>query len=234
MTRFAIGNSAKKFTIQTDTLLAKVPSFVKEVKPEIMTTSNSLTAKNDNDNLRGPFVYKDFEEFSFQLFVGWIEGEALRGPTDFHTLHHYLGLYAIAHKFQLEGLKNQTMDLVRRYYREQNMTAPPFRLEFIYSRTTGANPMRRFLATTAAYRALCGDQNAENSEGGITEQMKKLLVKGGDIVADYIEALLWLIKGSTADEYQDVRRGDDCVWHEHETTKKCEPAPAPEPYDESA
>lgn len=46
------------------------------------------------------------------------------------------------------------MDLVRHYYREQNMTAPSYRLEYIYAYTHGANHMRTFLVSTAAFRAM--------------------------------------------------------------------------------
>lgn len=32
----------------------------------------------------------------------------LHGPHDFHSLGHYLNLYAIANKLEIEGLQNQS------------------------------------------------------------------------------------------------------------------------------
>lgn len=32
----------------------------------------------------------------------------LHGPHDFHSLHHYLNLYMIARKLEIEGLQNQS------------------------------------------------------------------------------------------------------------------------------
>jgi len=192
-------------------------------KPEILTTTNATSQAQ----LRGPFVYEQLDDFAFKLFVGWMYDGKLQGPTDFHSLHHYLGLYIIATNFQVESLKNLVMNLVRHYYRAESMTAPAFRVEYIYNNTAGPNFMRSFLVSTAAYRALCGDENAENTGKGITDSMKDVLRKGGDVAADYAEALVDLSKN----DLPDARVGDDCKWHEHTTTPKCEPAPAPEPFE---
>lgn len=223
MTEFKIGATSKVFDIHTDLLVSKSPFFATMGKPDILTTTNMTT----NPQLRGPFTYEQLDEFAFTLFVRWMYDGKLQGPTDFHSLHHYLGLYIIATDFQIEALKNLVMNLVRHYYRAESMTAPAFRVEYIYNNTSGPNLMRNFLVNTAAYRALCGDENAENTGKGITESMKDVLRRGGDVAPDYAEALVYLTKN----DLPDARVGDDCNWHEHEVTSKCEPAAAPEPYE---
>lgn len=50
--------------------------------------------------------------------------------------------------------KRAALDLIRHYYASQNMTAPAYRLEYIYQMTHGDNAMRRFMINTAAFRAL--------------------------------------------------------------------------------
>lgn len=41
------------------------------------------------------------------------------------------------------------------------MTAPAMRIEYVYAFTKGDNPMRRFMISTAAYRALIEAPKAE-------------------------------------------------------------------------
>lgn len=55
------------------------------------------------------------------------------------------------------------MDLTRNYYATEHMSASPYRLEYIYAYTATSNPMRRFLVSTAAFRALAeGDAEGES------------------------------------------------------------------------
>jgi hypothetical protein len=44
------------------------------------------------------------------LFQHWLmSGGKLHGPHDFHSFAHYLSLYVLAKKFQIETLENQGM-----------------------------------------------------------------------------------------------------------------------------
>jgi hypothetical protein len=149
-------------------------------------------------------------EFACALFVRWLYGAALPGPSGFHSMQHYLALYVLALQFRIEKLQNQILDRIRAYYRSANMTAPPFRLEYIYSATEGPNKMKEFLVATAAYRVGC--------EGGLSDIMKGVVVKGGDLAVNFVDALLKLLK---EDAEGDVRIGPDCIWHEHISTMVC-------------
>ena len=142
-------------------------------------------------------------------------------------MNHYLGLYVLAQEFQIEELENTVIDLVRHYYHSEKMTSPAFRLEYIYSNTKGPCKMREFLVTTAAYRALSDE---EEKSLGISDSVKDLLKKGGDLAPDYAEALCNLNKN----DMEDVRKGDDCIWHVHESTPKCPPARALEPWEKQS
>jgi len=189
-------------------------------KPEIVTTTNSLHPVA----LSGPLSFPKLDEFAFALFVRWIYGGRLHGPCDFHSMNHYLCLYVLALEFRIEQLENIVMDLVRYYYHNEKMTAPAFRLQYIYSNTNGACKMREFLVNTAAYRAMSDE---EERSLGISGSVKDVLKQGGDVAADYAEALCDLAKNDMVD----VRKGDDCAWHVHERTPKCEPARALEPWE---
>lgn len=174
----------------------------------------------------------------------------LHGPTDFHSMNHYLCLYVLALRFQLESLRNTIMDLVRGYYRRENMTAPAFRLEYVYANTDGSCFMREFLVGTAAYRALADAQgagaNSYNATGnagavdrksggrgkGLSESMKGVLRGGGDLSVDFVESVLGLAgAGDGSAGRVDGRHGSDCRWHEHAVTEVCGKAGGAEPYE---
>ena len=120
------------------------------------------------------------------------------------------------------------MDLVRHYYAEQSMTAPAYRLEYIYTYTHSPNPMRKFLVSTAAYRALEEApritsthpmaQEAFHAPGShISESIKHVLIKNPEMATDFVEELIKLHR----DGEHDARHGVDCLWHEHQQTAKC-------------
>lgn len=105
VTEVRVGKDHKPFHVPTSLLKEKSPYF-----RDAKTTETS---------------FDDLDEFSMALFMHWLESDGkLYGPHDFHSLAHYLSLYVLAKKFRIEGLENQVMDLVRHYYRDQNMTSP--------------------------------------------------------------------------------------------------------------
>jgi len=183
-------------------------------------------------------TFEDMDEYAAALFVRWLYGGELHGPSDFHSFQHYLALYVLSQQFEVEALANngkfitrlrciiytdslcQVMDLCRTYYRIHSMTAPAYRIEYIYAFTTGPNRMRNFLVTTAAFRCLC--EAPASPEEYISSSMKDLVTKGGDIGTDFAESLIKLSKNGIVD----VRRGPDCVWHVHTDGKFCANQPA--------
>jgi hypothetical protein len=107
------------------------------------------------------------------------------------------------------------MDLVRLYYHQNNMTAPTFRLEYMYTFTKTPNHMRKFLTETAAFRALCGEPAAKAVY--LSDSMKTLINKGGDFSVDYTHSLIKITK----EDFPDPRKGSRCDWHEHADGKLC-------------
>jgi hypothetical protein len=112
------------------------------------------------------------------------------------------------------------MDLTRGYYRVEKMTAPAFRLEYIYTYTTQSNAMRSFLIQTAAYRAMCEQQS--ESDYLISDTIREVLMKNNEMAVDFSEAVVGLAKNNLADP----RHGSSCLWHSHEHTPSCIPVPA--------
>lgn len=123
-------------------------------------------------------------------------------------MQHYLGLYVLANRFGIEKLENEVMDLTRAYYRQTDMSSPPYRLEYIYENTSGPNKMKDFLVASAAQHAV--------QEGGVGAVMRDVLGQGGDLTMDFVDALVKVQADGT-----DVRKGKDCEWHIHEQTRKC-------------
>lgn len=87
------GLSHKRFDIHREVLLVKVPYFRR------LTMDNPLP----NEEL---LTFEDIDEYAFALFVRWLYNGRLHGPNDFHTMQHYLGLYVLAHRFDIEVLCN--------------------------------------------------------------------------------------------------------------------------------
>lgn len=116
------------------------------------------------------------------------------------------------------------MDLVRAYYHHQSMTAPAFRLEYIYTMTKLPNKMRSFLVHTAAFRALCEVPPAPGVY--LSESIKGVLSKNVELAVDFPEALIRLSRN----DVNDPRKGDNCRWHEHSDGKFC-PTTMSEPFE---
>jgi len=194
MTTLLAGQTGKTFAVHTD-LLCQRSAYFRE--------------KLSNEKALDIISYPELDEFAFALFVRWVYGAMLSGPNDFHSMQHYVALYVLAEKFRIERLKNSVVDLVRHYYRISNMTAPPYRLDYVYGHTTGANKMRTFLASTVAYRMM--------REANVSDAMRHVIHKGGNLATDLMETVIKFHK----DGLTDAREGGDCIWHDHLETPVC-------------
>ncbi|TKA83960.1 hypothetical protein B0A55_00231 [Friedmanniomyces simplex] len=195
------GKNHKAVTLETKLLMEKSPYFKKLLSETPEPQAEQTT-------------FEDADETALAMFGARLHGKHLHGPNDFHSTGHYLGLYALALKFGSEELANQVIDLIRAYYATGNLTAPPYRLQYIYTYTPTANPLRKFLVATAAWRALYGGE----AGGGISDAMKEVLGADRALAGDFMQALVVLGR----DAGKDPRRGGRCVWHLHEGTRKCE------------
>lgn len=97
------------------------------------------------------------------------------------------------------------MNLTRHYYHGEKMTAPAFRLEYIYTYTHEPNLMRSFLIQTAAYRALCEQTSVPGAY--ISDSIRGVLAKNNEMAMDFGEATVQLHKSGL----QDPRTGVDCA-----------------------
>lgn len=85
------GSARKPYSVLTSVLIKQSPYVTR------------LLAKNqDVEQLACP----DIDEFGMAMFVHWIKGGKVDGPTDFHSFAHFLGLYCAAIKFEVEALQN--------------------------------------------------------------------------------------------------------------------------------
>lgn len=82
--------------------------------PKSLLAEKSPYMKRLIDAARGGDVsyekttFEEFDEFGTGLFQHWMMSHGkLHGPHDFHSLNHYLNLFVIARKLEIEGLQNQ-------------------------------------------------------------------------------------------------------------------------------
>jgi hypothetical protein len=97
------------------------------------------------------------------------------------------------------------MDQIRYYYRSEKLTAPAFRLEYIYTYTNEPNLMRSFLIDTTAFRSMC----EQPSSPGVymSNSIRDVLTKDSTMAIDFAEALVGLHKSGM----HDPRHGVDCA-----------------------
>jgi hypothetical protein len=195
MTTLLAGRSGKPFTVHT--------KLLKDNSQYFRDPSNFPSGKLDS------LAFPHLDEFSVALFVRYLYGAHLNMPTDFHSMQHYISLYCLAVKFQVQKLADEVTDLVRTYYREKNMTAPPFRLNYIYEHTPEPCAMRRFLVATAAYRVL--------HQGGLSNVMKDLIEAGGQLAVDLTDQMARMHR----DRVPDPRVGLNCAYHDHDMQGGC-------------
>ena len=89
----------KPFVFVTKQLKEKLPFF----KKLLTETPEPLPEQTTFDDTAA-------DDASMALLQHWVSGsKALHGPTDFHSISHYLALYALAMKFQSEPLENLGM-----------------------------------------------------------------------------------------------------------------------------
>ena len=86
----------KAFVFDTKQLKEKLPFF----KKFLTETPEPLPEQTTFDDTAA-------DDASMALLQHWVSGsKPLHGPTDYHGVGHYLGLYALAMKFQSEPLEN--------------------------------------------------------------------------------------------------------------------------------
>jgi len=87
------GKSRKAFSTHKHQLTSKSPYFKRWLADGHMPEQSELT-------------FEDLDEYAAALFVRWLYGGELHGPQDFHSFQHYLSLYVLAQRFEVEALSN--------------------------------------------------------------------------------------------------------------------------------
>ncbi|KIW07736.1 uncharacterized protein PV09_01666 [Verruconis gallopava] len=212
MTTILAGESGKPFKILTDLLTSRSPYFRElfgtPARRHSMTNfpiTRELPEASD-----ATLAFPELNEFAFALFNMWLYGGQLSGPSNCHTVQHYLGLYVLATRFQIEKLENEVMDLIRAYHRGSNSSCPPYRLEYIYENTSGPNKMREFLVSATAYHIV--------AEGSMTNVMRNVLGHGGELTMDFVDSLIKVKTGESVGVWKEK----DCAWHKHIETRPCQ------------
>lgn len=80
-------------------LTTKIPLFKKLLSTTPNPTPEQLT-------------FDDLNEFAAALLIRWLYGGKLHGPSDFHSLQHYLCLYVMGQKWDSEALCNDSKHML--------------------------------------------------------------------------------------------------------------------------
>lgn len=100
MTCLYIGKNKKPCHVRTALLTEQSP-YLKKLLTEDTGHDGKITSTEQT-------TFEDLDEFAMSLFMHWNTANGhLNGPHDFHSLAHYLGLYVLARKFEIESLENQ-------------------------------------------------------------------------------------------------------------------------------
>lgn len=100
VTTIYIGHDKKACHIDTAQLKDKSPYFRKLLAEDTGHAGKIASSEHT--------TFPDLDEFGCQLFTRWLtDGHKLYGPHDFHSFAHYLSLYVLANKFEIEALQNQ-------------------------------------------------------------------------------------------------------------------------------
>jgi hypothetical protein len=98
VTSIYVGKNKKPFHVHTSALVEKSPYFKRTLESDPSKATVQQTS------------FEGIDEFAMALFLHWLQAQGhLQGPHDFHSLAHYLSLYVLAKKFEIEGLENQGM-----------------------------------------------------------------------------------------------------------------------------
>jgi hypothetical protein len=101
-TTLHVGKSRKAVHIPTSMLMDKSPYFRRILTEDSGKAGDVVSAEST--------TFDDLDEFGMGLFMHWLQTHGkLGGPHDFHSLAHYLSLYVLAKKFEVESLENQSM-----------------------------------------------------------------------------------------------------------------------------
>ncbi|EMC92479.1 hypothetical protein BAUCODRAFT_126461 [Baudoinia panamericana UAMH 10762] len=211
-TTLTAGRSHKPFTFDTHKLMACSPYW-----RNLLTETPEPTAEQT--------TFEDLDESAVGLFAGYLQHgrslQRMKGPSDFHSCGHWIGLYVVALRWGVGGLDDEVMDHIRAYYASADMSASPYRLEYIYAYTSQPNLMRTFLVETAAWRVLnegssttpSGATGELGERGGVSPALFEVLEKGGrELREDFVRALVKFGRDE-GQEAEDPRRGLRRDWH---------------------
>jgi hypothetical protein len=139
---------------------------------------------------------------------------------------HLPQLYITADKFCMEAFKNELMDITRStYLRDPGGIIKASFAIWMYENTMPDSPMRLWLARQYAweYRHNAGrsmkQQNEVENKG--YKELLNCVDKGGDLATDIFKAMMER-QGYSESVSGNPARDDDCVYHEHRDTPKCE------------
>lgn len=158
----------------------------------------------------------DDNDSAFELFVNWLYGASLSGPSKNEEVPGYLALLALSEKFMLEYLGNQCMDLIRGYYSKSAATVQANDISYVFENTEGL-AVRGLLVDLAAVQTL------ETKINGFLPGFRELMAGGGAFAADFSWCLIYHAKSKKRQTSikSVVGRQTSCLFHTHDFTPKC-------------
>jgi len=151
--------------------------------------SSIFYKKSATKNSNKVFGLPDEDDAPFRLFVGWLYSSKIAVPDKEGDLTDLLDLYLMGEKWSIAALVKDTLDAVRKFYRQTDTYPGLRRVQYIYANTDRESPMRQLLVGSIARMLVLSDS-------GIPQHWDKALRRNGQLAVDMIIAMQdWRVHG---------------------------------------
>lgn len=154
------------------------------------------------------FGLPDDDDQPFELFVGWLYSRALRYPEEEKDVGPLLDLYFLAHKFEIQKLSDDVVEMVRAFYHNNESYPGLRRVQYVYANTEEDNPMREMMVGSVARYLTLADS--------IPLHWERALKRNGQLAVDIIRSIQeWHLEGRSVPDARDASmdrgRGQNAV-----------------------
>jgi hypothetical protein len=153
----------------------------------------------------------------WKFLIGWVYRGTLEQPNHRPTnlVYDKIKIFALAEKYNIIKLKDQTMDTLNAHLCSQNLIPSLGSIALGYKLTQSGSKLRIFLAGTLAYVTL----RRKKFTDGQWETLK--VAEKLKTIEDLLEDTLYLMGESSGKLSPDPTKQPACDYHQHAKTEAC-------------
>ncbi|CZR66760.1 uncharacterized protein PAC_16661 [Phialocephala subalpina] len=213
--RVGQGDKARSFLVHKKILCAKVLFFEKLFNGPF-AEGISQTAEFPED-----------DPTTFGLLIGWIYSSVVENPHElgaspnerYYGCKQLMALFALAEKYNIVRLQDQTMDRITRYLRDKTHWLHAPAMGIAYSWTHEKSKLRLFLARHFVYIFLTANVQVETAF--TNDNMRLELTKDDDFFKDVFAMLREHTGWARMNKPADPLLAPPCDYHQHSDTEPC-------------